>query len=208
MDGRASDHTSRHSHDLDLAEWVRKLNAPILDPIESPPAGFASKHRFAESDLVSRIGGIKWFHNCGSPLIADLSMPTRELPSWQTAIEAAETIEWENTVLEAQNQLTLWLHRNARNHYQRWNDLVQQHTADLITPLIDECIRPIQEQLSLPKVVISSVQWDILGALMENCYLFLGHPAVFFLELLTIYEAGHFPCGWDGEWPRGTLLVY
>jgi hypothetical protein len=35
-----------------------------------------------------------------------------------------------------------------------------------------------------------------------------GHSAFFFLELLTIYQAGHFPCGWQGEWPKGKLLLY
>jgi hypothetical protein len=43
---------------------------------------------------------------------------------------------------------------------------------------------------------------------MENSYLQSGHSAFFFLELLTVYESGHFPCGWQGEWPQGKLLVY
>jgi hypothetical protein len=43
---------------------------------------------------------------------------------------------------------------------------------------------------------------------MENAYLGSGHSCFFFLELLTVYEAGHFPCGWVGDWPRGKLVVY
>ena len=43
---------------------------------------------------------------------------------------------------------------------------------------------------------------------MENSYLNGGHKVFFFLELLTVYEAGHFPCGWEGEWPKGRLVVY
>jgi hypothetical protein len=48
----------------------------------------------------------------------------------------------------------------------------------------------------------------ILGALMENSYLGSGHTAFFFLELFLVYEAGHFPCGWVGEWPHGALRVF
>jgi len=46
-----------------------------------------------------------------------------------------------------------------------------------------------------------------LGALMGNSYLDTHHPAHFFLELLWVYEAGHFPCGWLGDWPSGKLIV-
>ena len=51
-------------------------------------------------------------------------------------------------------------------------------------------------------------QWDILGALMENSYVSSGHSVFFFLELLRVYEAGHFPCGWIGDWPSEELTVY
>lgn len=30
----------------------------------------------------------------------------------------------------------------------------------------------------------------------------------YFRELLPWYEAGHFPCGWDGEWPEGRIRVF
>jgi len=43
---------------------------------------------------------------------------------------------------------------------------------------------------------------------MANSYMFTGHRAYFFLELLLVYEMGCFPCGWSGKWPSGELLVY
>lgn len=30
----------------------------------------------------------------------------------------------------------------------------------------------------------------------------------YFRGLLPWYEAGHFPCGWDGEWPEGRLRIF
>jgi len=35
--------------------------------------------------------------------------------------------------------------------------------------------------------------------LLENDYLAGGHRCGFFLELLTVYEVRHFPCGRRGE---------
>jgi hypothetical protein len=49
-------------------------------------------------------------------------------------------------------------------------------------------------------------------AAMEVSYRrkFRKAPA-FFERLLDIYEAGHLPCGWEGDldhWPEGSLLVH
>jgi len=30
----------------------------------------------------------------------------------------------------------------------------------------------------------------------------------YFREQLAWFHAGHFPCGWDGDWPGGTMRVY
>jgi hypothetical protein len=43
---------------------------------------------------------------------------------------------------------------------------------------------------------------------MENAYLDCNHNSFFFLELLTVYEAGHLPCGRRGRWPEGKLVVF
>jgi hypothetical protein len=43
---------------------------------------------------------------------------------------------------------------------------------------------------------------------MANAYLPSGHKCFYFLELFEVYEAGHFPCGWKGEWPAGKLVVF
>jgi hypothetical protein len=63
-------------------------------------------------------------------------------------------------------------------------------------------------EVDVDAVVLYSIRWDILGALMANSYMFTGHRAHFFLELLLVYEMGCFPCGWRGEWPSGEPLVY
>ena len=30
----------------------------------------------------------------------------------------------------------------------------------------------------------------------------------YFREQLVWFHAGHFPCGWDGEWPNGRMRVF
>jgi hypothetical protein len=78
----------------------------------------------------------------------------------------------------------------------------------VVEPLVSETLTPLVRRLGVDEVVLYSIRWDILGALMANSYMFTGHRAWFFLELLLAYEMGCFPCGWRGEWPSGELLVY
>ena len=189
-------------------ELARLLNGPLLDPLENPPAEFVSKHAFMASDVAGRVRRIDWFARLGAPLAVDLTMSVERVGSWVEAIEGCRDVGWENAQLEARNQLTLWLHRHDRDSYQRWNELVVKSKEEVITHLTESTLLPYQWRHGLEGAFVHSVQWDVLGALMENTYLSSGHRAFFFSELLWVYEAGHLPCGWRGEWPRGSLLVY
>ena len=170
--------------------------------------GFVSKHRMTETDVVSRVKAIEWFAHCGEPAAFDLTMSVETVRDWPQAMAACQTPSWEDIELEAQNQLTVELHSIARERYQQWNDIVRTFKDDLLTPLSETVWQPFQERRGLPITLVHCVQWDILGALMENAYMGSNHGAFFFLELLSVYEAGHFPCGWRGEWPEGQLLVF
>lgn len=187
---------------------ANELNAPILDPIRNPPPGFESKHHFSSSDIPARLAKIDWFANCGKTRSFDLTMPIQSVKSWKDATQLCSTNLWDNAQLEAQNQLTIWLHRNDLVNYRKWNDFAKAHKKETISPLVQNTIRPLQKDIGFDDVVVSCVEWDVLGALMENSYLKSNHSVFFFFELLMVYEAGHFPCGWSGKWPTGELYVY
>jgi hypothetical protein len=184
------------------------LNAGMIEAVTNPPQGFISKLLFCQTDLAPRLRAIQWFAHCGQPFDFDLTMTTERVIDWPTAIAFCKDPAWENVELEAQNQLTLWLHAHDGTAYHKWNDIVLDHKASVLNPLIEQRIIPFQMMHGLDIALVHSVQWDILGALMENSYLSSGHKAFFFLELFSVYEAGHFPCGWVGEWPNGSLRVF
>ncbi len=184
------------------------LNAGMIRAVTNPPQGFVSKHSFTETDMAARIGAVDSFAHCGHPFALDLSMETEQVTDLPAAIHSCKEPSWENTELEAQNQLTVWLHLNDRANYRKWNGIVRAHKASIVTSLTDSILKPLQTEHDLDIAVIRKVHWDILGALMENSYLSSGHKAFFFLELFLVYEAGHFPCGWIGNWPHGKLRLY
>jgi hypothetical protein len=189
-------------------ELIRLLNAPVMPAPGTQTNDFASKHTFAPSDVAARLLKIDWFAACGEALSLGLSMPIELVGSWPDAVDRCTDGVWENVELEASNQLTQWLHQHHRDSYQKWNELVVQHKAAIIEPLTAAKLVPYQQSRRLDGAVVDSVRWDVLGALMENSFLSTGHRCFFFLELLTLYESGHFPCGWSGDWPRGKLLFY
>jgi hypothetical protein len=189
-------------------ELASLLNAPVLGPFEGVPRAFASKHQFAPTDVAARVAAIDWFAHAGRPASLDLTMETEQVKGWSAAVRACKSRVWENAELEAQNQLTLWLHQHARERYRGWNKLVGEYKKAVLKPLTQRGIRPVLRRHGLPDDVLHSVEWNVLGALMENAYLDTGHGLYFALELLLVYEAGHFPCGWRGDWPQGRLIVY
>ncbi|MCC7421795.1 MAG: hypothetical protein IT428_16065 [Planctomycetaceae bacterium] len=110
-----------------------------------PPQGFHSKFSFQPSDLAARTRAIHWFAHCGQPLDLDLTMPIERVSDWATAIACCKDPVWEDVELEAQNQLTVWLHLHDRLRYRKWNDFVDAQKRFVVNPLIERTIIPYQE---------------------------------------------------------------
>ena len=53
----------------------------------------------------------------------------------------------------------------------------------------------------------AAVRWWIIFACMESEYLDAS-PAGFYLPMMKWYIKGHFPCGWQGPYPRGRAVVF
>jgi hypothetical protein len=193
---------------VNLGGHLVDLQSGMLDAVRNPPAGFVSDRTFVQTDISARLKAIPWFTRCGEPPVPlDVTPPTSWVPDWQAASVAHAQPEWEDATLEAQNQLTLWLHVNAPEAYLGWNEHVRRFKAEELAGL-EPAWRAYQLERGLDDGFLHSLQWNVLGALMANHYLPLGHTAFFFLELLRVYEAGRFPCGWEGAWPRGRLVIH
>ncbi len=104
--------------------------------------------------------------------------------------------------------MTNFLCFNHTDNYQNWGRITRAYKRLVVAALIEKKIEPFRQAHGLEIGLVHGVPWDLLGALMENGFLDTNHSAFFFLELLTVYQSGHFPCGWKGRWPEGRLIVY
>jgi len=158
-------------------------------------------------ELRARLARVPWCARCGQgPTALDLPFPALWLSTWDEAMARMGALSWENARLGGENELTLWLHKNANDDYRSWNERAGRVKAGLVAPLEPGWTRR-QEELGLGPELVSGLRWIVRAAAMELEYLPFGHPARFFLNLLPVLEAGHLPCGWKGRWPRGALAL-
>ena len=160
-----------------------------------------------ENEIINRIKAIEWCSNCGNIANIKLSYENKYVASWSEAKKYYNETEWEDKTLEAQNKLTAFLFNRYRNEYSKWNSIVKEAKKFIEEEVVPK-IKKIEEDNDLDTVFIDCVKWDILGAIMENEYKKCSGRPTFFLNLLEIYEAGNFPCGWDNSTQNGELIVF
>ena len=158
-----------------------------------------------DDSIFNRLKQIEWFSKCGEPHQESLSFEIVWINDWPTATKLFCDPEWENTTLEARNALTVFLSKKHSREYQEWNKITK-HAKEKLESTVFEKARQFQIEKGLNKTFLDCVKWDVLGIVMEHSYK-VFRPPTFFEKLLTVYENGRFPCGWQGEWPNGRLFV-
>ncbi|MCS6863484.1 MAG: hypothetical protein RMJ56_00245 [Gemmataceae bacterium] len=147
-----------------------------------------------------------WFVNVGTYIGVEDRSKFILLSSWQEAIKSCSSIEWENLLLEASNQYCERLVERSKERFNQWNDIATELKETTI-PFVRRKIEAVVREHNLPKVFEDIVQWDILGVCMEAEYADV-YPPGFYASQAYWYVRGHFPCGWEGEFPKGKLIIY
>ncbi|MFD0588386.1 hypothetical protein ACFQZE_10265 [Paenibacillus sp. GCM10027627] len=157
-------------------------------------------------NLLNRIKEIRWFENCGHSFLTEEGSTIKFVDSWELAMKNCSHINWENTSLDARGELTVFLHNKYQTQYMQWNNLVDLAKCFMeleVYPYIEKT----KESFGLDEGFCHSVKWDILHVILEDAYS-KYYRKTFFRDLLEVYEKGNFPCGWEGKWPKGNLIVY
>lgn len=205
MAKRRGDEKSNDFSMEDAEAFIQQANEAEFGP---GPGEFTSKHTFVSIDLASKLRAIDWFAHCGEPRDFNLTMSVERVKTWPQAIERMKSRIWENATLEARNQLTAYLWEHHSERYQDWNKITVKFDRKVVKPLTAKVWEPFRSERDLDVVFVHSLEWNILAALMEEAYMDCNHGSFFFHELLMVYEAGHLPCGWVGNWPQGSLVVF
>lgn len=128
------------------------------------------------------------------------------LSSWVEAVEQCSSTDWENLCLEAANQYRERLQERSPGALVIWNELAVSLTPT-VRALVRRKVDGVLRVHHLPRVFEDTVQWDILHTCLEAEFADVFPPG-FFASQAYWYSVGHFPCGWQGDFPRGQLIIY
>jgi len=151
---------------------------------------------------VDRLQNIPWFVNIGrGGYLNDIKNITAE----SDFISHITSAHWEDVTLQASNVITGYLEKRQSSKYQCFNGLVRKAKE-----IIDIEIMPIIKNPTTldDDILINNVKWDLVSFLAEETYKAYLPNERFFERLTVIYENGHIPCGWEGQWPSGRLVIY
>ena len=163
--------------------------------------------KIISDEIKERFRAIDFFGNCGDAVRFPFQVD--RVFDWCTASHHFCDPEWENTTLEASNELTEFLHDNFIEYYRDWNDYADSGRSFINDELLDG-IQSWQSSKKLDSVFVDCVKWDLLHALLFQQYRMVLSSELpdFYGKLLSVYETGHYPCGWGGAYPDGVLVIF
>ncbi len=153
-------------------------------------------------DLFEQLKSSVWFSNAG----CSHGENAITLGTWDIAIQSRRSPEFQDLRLTASNALRRAIQSVSLDRYQKWNDHIDD-LKPLTMPLVRRKINDLMIQNHFSNEFEGAVQWDILHACLESEYSDIV-PLGFYSNLAQWYLKGHFPCGWQGGYPDGKLIVY
>lgn len=152
--------------------------------------------------FIEKIRNIEWFNKTGSRITAKV----RCVKSWEEALAQCASPQWEAVQNTALSSCRLAVRSKSVDSFARWNDIVDSIKAEISSIITEKTQRTIEVN-QLPKVFVDCVNWDILSICIEHEYSSL-YPGGYYRQWAHWYLEGHFPCGWEGEFPDGRLIVF
>ncbi|MGF1529189.1 MAG: hypothetical protein ACFCBW_20760 [Candidatus Competibacterales bacterium] len=158
-------------------------------------------------ETMGAIARVEWLYRIGVAPTESLPLNAETVDSWEAA-DAAWDDTWDNLRNRFQGDLTAGLSVSFRDRYRDWNLLFTQAQKVLDEDVSHRIHERVQELGWIP-FYAQAISDDTCTILVEAtyranwCVVDNVYPALF-----HIYQSGHLPCGWSGEYPEGSLLIY
>lgn len=148
---------------------------------------------------------IEWLTRCGDADRLKSIWPLEILTSWSEAVRSAGSTGWRSFRQERLEELVAHVSQHAAEAFGDWDVVESAARAwieENVTSILTDELPP---QVNLDDIR-PEVESDVLGFMMASIYASC-RPPQFHREVIQIYRSGHFPCGWHGVYPRGSLRV-
>ena len=147
------------------------------------------------ADVLTRVG---------TSDIADVA----HAATWPEAMAHCEASREDGLMVEAMNEVGRRVQRIDYNLYNLWN-IFAMHSKPRLAEIAEQHIMPRLGPDANSRLVIDRINWIIVGATIERCYAIVGViEPMWATRWCQLVVDGYFPCGWEGEFPRGRLIVF
>ena len=161
-----------------------------------------------DQEAIRRLRALRLFENCGTPVGRDFAFPHALVFDWKRASEFQDTELWGEVCVEASGELTGFLAKRAVRYFVgEWNKLAAT-ANELVKEVAGSRVEEVRREHRLGPLFVQQVERDLGLALLEHSYAFVKPPVDFARRCFEVYEAGHLPCGWEGVWPAGQLVIF
>ena len=155
-----------------------------------------------EENKYKEIEKIKWFSRCGKNIPKNIGFNFFPIKNWKDALQANFMDNWQDINMKENSDLTDIAGNEAG--YDDNYDYYSTFFTNRILPLIQEYTMTNNIDFSIS----SNIRNVVINSLLENEYKEKYEFRMIYNKLLNVYKNGHFPCGWEGEYPDGSLLIY
>ena len=131
----------------------------------------------------------------------------RYASSWMDAMSFCVGTKWSNALIESLNDLSGNVLKVSPERYREWNSLITGMRPRLLE-FAESVTDSLRREQKLPDKFTFSVLACLQGVGMEHGYSDIVKPGFYTNTILVCLQRGHFPCGWDGKFPDGRLIVY
>ena len=159
--------------------------------------------KYIPENIEKEILSINWFSKLGKPVTQDNVVLEKQLSKVNQSINS---VEWENITLEESNNMNAYFYKkNLFSEQEEWDFIAEEGRGFInnnVIPMIPEIDGINRDAL------INDISWNLLHFIIENHYKRKRIIRTsFFSELFEFYRLGRLPCGWDGDFPNGRLII-
>lgn len=162
----------------------------------------------AVASALMTLGDTRWLECVGQPWLESTDHPFGQVTivkSWQEALAIFADFPRYNingifqTVCDPCDRI-LEQHAEREEWWQKAREEAKRYSA--LYGWIPDLLTQEHQDLLFENMYeyISMLLAEILASPEAECS--------YFREQLSWFHAGHFPCGWDGDWPSGRIRVY
>lgn len=157
-------------------------------------------------ELLERVRANAWFSHVAEPLKEGEQYD--RVHSWADALRLLSSQSRKDAFNDMGNDSKFGAYQvlDALKLSSTWKDMGGRFKEDMQSAL-DRAVEIAPPPARAVKELRTSIDWCVIHAAREVWVLeHIERPV--FVPLVDLYLRGHLPCGWNGDYPQGKLVVF